>query len=175
MKRVSDSKAAQFQKTMLKGSLAAAAPGLVALVAAFCAGQSFLQNYIGMSTMGVAALGVIFFGTAYLFFKGHLWAGLPSIFFTSCAVWFFTTKAARLLMLYYTHNSIATLSDIFAPFSFISLHLVLVLITFSLTIIIFKALKVCSKLSPQPINKFVWGAMGLWTVVIVLDCMDKFQ
>ncbi|MCF6247662.1 MAG: hypothetical protein L3J69_09900 [Desulfobacula sp.] len=175
MERVSNAKAVQFQKTMLKGGLAAAAPGLVAIVAAFTAPISLLNHFTGMGNMGVAALGVIFFGAAYFFKKGHWWAGIPAIFFTGWGVWVFTAKAARLLTLYYIHNPIITLNDIIAPFPVISLQLMLVFITLSLVLVIFKALKLTRFLSPQPINKYVWGAMGLWGVVIAMDCMNRFQ
>ncbi len=115
---------------MLIGGLAVAAPGLVAIVAAFFAGQSFLHNYTGMGTMGVAAVGIILFGAAYLFFRGHWWAGIPALLFTGLSSWIFTVKIVRLLMLYYTHNPVNTINDIIAPFSFTSLHLILVFISF---------------------------------------------
>ncbi len=52
MERVSDSQVYKFQKAMLKGGLAAAAPGLVAIVAAFTVPVSLLNQAIGMGIMG---------------------------------------------------------------------------------------------------------------------------
>ncbi len=162
-----------FHNTMLKGGFAAAVSGLVAIVAAFTAPLPLLNQYTGMGTMGMAALGVIFFYAAFLFSKGRWWAGLPSLFFTGAMTWIFAGKAVRLLMLYYEHNPAITFSDIIAPLPFISLQLVIVFITLSLGVVIFKAIKLSRSLSPQPVNKSLWGSMALWIVIIALDCLKK--
>ena len=175
MKPVSSLNATQFKKTMLKGGLAAASPGLAALVAAFTAPVSFLNQYTGMGSMGVAALGVLFFLAAYFLFRGYWWASIPAFVFTGTVLWIFSYKAARLLQLYYTHNPVTTITDIIAPFPVISLQLVLVFIFSTLGMVVFKAARLGRGLSPRPVNKFVWGATGLWGVVAVLDCMNKFQ
>ncbi len=175
MERVSDSQAIKFQKTMIKGGLAAAAPGLVAIVAAFTVPVSLLNQATGMGIMGVAALGVIFFIAAYFFKRGHFWAGIPALSFVGWAIWMFGGKVVRLLTRYYEHNPIVTFNDFLAPLPIISLQLVLVFITFSLGLVIFKAMNLTRALSPQPVNRFVWGAMGLWGMIIALDCMNKFQ
>ncbi len=156
---------------MVKGGLAAAAIGLMAIVAAFTVPLPLLHQYTGMGTMGVSALGVIFFYAAFLFARGRWWAGIPAIIGTGFAAWVFIEKAVRLLMIYYKHNPIITLGDFMAPFPFLSFQLVLIIITSSLGYFIFKALKFSRTLSPQPISKSMWGAMGLWVMVVVLDSM----
>ncbi len=175
MKRVSQSKIDAFQKTMLKGAVSASAPGLAAVVAAFTVPVSILQHYIGLGSVGTAALGVIFFWMAYLFYNGYYWAGIPSLFCSGWALWTCTAKAGRLLLLYFQHNPVTGFSDIITPLSFISLQITLLIIASTLGYVIFKAFRLCRNLSPQPINRFVWGAMGLWILVVVLDSMDRFQ
>ena len=175
MKHASDSTLSGFRKTMLKGGFAAALPGLAALVAAFTVPVSILNHTIGMGSMGVAALGVIFFCAAYFFYRGHWWACIPALSAAGWAMWIFAAKAGRLLTLYYTHNPIHTFGDVIAPFPVISLQLILVFIPFTIGLVMVKALRVSRIVSPQPINKFVWGAVGLWGLVVVLDCMNKFQ
>lgn len=127
MKPVSKSKASQYQNNLIKGGMAAAAPGLAALTAAFTAPISILEQYTGMGQMGVAAMGAIFFGAAYFFSKGHSWAGLPAMICMGCVLWIISAKAGRLLSLYYFHNPVVGIGDIFAPFPFISLQLTMVL------------------------------------------------
>lgn len=175
MNRVSKEKTADFRKTMIKGGLAAAAPGLMALTAAFTAPVSILEQYAGLGQMGVAAAGILFFGAAYFFSKGHGWAGVPALVCTGLGLAAVGQKALRLLLLYYSHNTIQTLNDVFAPFVFISLQLTLVFIAATLGWVILKAFLLTRTLSPQPVSKLVWGSACLWTVVIVLDCMGKFQ
>lgn len=174
MRSVSTSKAAVYQKTLLKGGLAAAAPGLAALTAAFTAPVSILEQFTGMGQMGVAALGVIFFGAAYFFSRGHGWAGFPAMACVGWALWVVTAKAFRLLSMYYQHNPIQTPGDLLSPFPFISLQLTLIFIAATLGIVLIKALAVTRKLSPRPVNRYVWGALGLWGIVVILDCMQKF-
>ncbi len=174
MKRVSQTSAVQLQKTMLKGGLAAAAPGIVALTAAFTAPVSILEQYSKMGNMGVAALGVIFLGAAFYFSKGHQWAGIPAIAFTGWALFAVAQKAGRLLMLYYSHNPIVTLKDVFAPFPFISLQLTLVFIAGTIAYILVKTFLACRSIAAPPVNRMAWGAMGLWGAVVILDCMNKF-
>jgi hypothetical protein len=164
-----------FHNTMLKGGLAAAAAGLVAIVAAFTAPLPLLYQYVGMGTMGMAALGIILFYAAFLFTKGRWWAGLPSFCFFGVVAWLFAAQIVRLVMLYFEHNPIKTFNDIIAPFPFISLQLVLVVIALSLCAVIFKAIKLSRSLTLQPINKFVWGAMAMWVAVIALDIMYQVQ
>lgn len=175
MKSVLDSETAKYKKALLKGGLAAAAPGLVAVTAAFTAPITILEQFTGMGQMGVAALGVIFFGAAYFYSKGHSWAGIPSMICIAWALWGISAKAGRLLAMYYSHNPVSTLGDVVAPFPFISLQLTLVFIAASLGYVLFNTFWVTRVLTPQPVNRFVWGAVGLWGLVVVFDCMDKFQ
>ncbi|MFH2060923.1 MAG: hypothetical protein ABIJ59_18790 [Pseudomonadota bacterium] len=170
-----DSNSNVFHDTMLKGGLAAGAAGLVAIVAAFTAPPSILIQYTGMGIMGVAALGVILFYAAFLFAKGRWWAGLPSFCFAGVVAWVFIAQIARVSMLYFEHNPIKTFNDVLAPLPFISLQLILVCIAFSLGSIVFRAIKLSRSLSQQPVNKFVWGSMALWVVVLALDCMYQVQ
>ena len=175
MKQVSDIKQSEVKKTMLKGGFAAAGPGIIALVAAFTVPVPLLIEYTAMGSMGVAALGVIFFYAAYLLYRGYWWASIPSLSVAAMGLWFFGSKALRLLTLYYEHNPIITLTDLIAPFSIISLQLVLVFVSCTLGLVIFKTARFCMGVSPHPVKKYVWGAAGMWGVVIVLDCMNKFQ
>ncbi|MCP3874754.1 MAG: hypothetical protein GY699_16580 [Desulfobacteraceae bacterium] len=175
MKRVSNSKASKFNKTMLKGGLAAATPGLAAVVASFSVPPSLLHQYTGMGSMGVAAMGAIFFYAAFLFTRGQGWAGLPAIFCLGWAIWGFSGNAARLLSLYYTHNPIITFNDIIAPLPIVSLQLTFIILASTLGLIIFKAFRLSRSLSPQPVNRLIWGSLGLWVLVAVLDSMNRFQ
>jgi len=76
MTHVSGSNASHIQKTLLKAGLAAAAPGIVALTAAFTAPVNILQQYAGMGSMGVAAMGVIFGRLLNFFDKKYFRRGL---------------------------------------------------------------------------------------------------
>jgi len=66
------------------------------------------------------------------------------------------------------------MGDVFAPFPFISLQLTLLFITATIGYILIKAFLLSRTLSPQPVNRLVWGSMSLWLVVVMLDCMNKF-
>ncbi len=175
MNRVSDSEALAIHKTMMRGAFAAAAPGLAALVAATTAARSTLYNYLGMGGLGVAALGVIFFCVAYLFARGRWWAGFPGLFCALWAMWAFSAKAVRLLTLYYQHNPIEHFGDIMAPLPVISLQLTLVIIAGSLAWVIFKAIRLSRTMAPQPVNKMVWGALGLWVFVIIWEASKQIS
>ncbi|MBU1343978.1 MAG: hypothetical protein KKE44_16045 [Proteobacteria bacterium] len=173
MKRVSDSQASKFNKILLKGGLAAASPGMAAVVASFTVPLPLLQEYTGMGSMGVAALGVLFFYAAFLFTRGQRWAGLPAIVCLGGATWGFSVNAARLLSLYYKHNPVVTFNDIIAPLPMISLQLTFMVLSSTLGYIIFKAFRLSRSLSPRPINRLVLGSLGLWLLVIILDCMKQ--
>jgi hypothetical protein len=175
MESVDKSKAADVQKALLKGGLAAAAPGLAAVTAAFTVPVSILNQYTGMGQIGVAALGVLFFIASFFLSRGHGWAGMPAIVITGWAFWVILVKAGRLLGMYYTHNPISALGDIFKPLPFISLQLTLLFIATTLGLVLIKAFWATHSIRPQPVNRFVWGAMGLWGMIVVLDCMDKLQ
>ncbi len=175
MKRVSDPNAATFQKTILKGSIASAAPGIAALVAALTAPPSILNQYIGLGQVGCAAIGVLFFIASFLFSRGRWWAAIPAFACAGWALFAFSIKAARLLLLYYEHNPLVTLNDLFAPFPIISLQLTLMLIASTICYIIFKAIRLSKSLAPQTVNLFVWGALGLWLSLAVLDSLQMFQ
>lgn len=175
MKRVSNSKAAHYNKTLLKGGLAAATPGLAAVVASFTAPLPILEQYTGMGSISVAALGVLFFYAAFLFSRGRRWAGIPAILCLGWAIWGFSANAARLLSLYYSHNPIITINDIFAPFPMISLQLTFLILSGTLMVIIFRAFKLSASLVPQPVSKLVLGSLGLWMLVFLLDCMNQLQ
>ncbi len=170
MSRISDSQALSIHKTMLRGGFAAAAPGLVALVAATTAARSTLNDYTGMGGMGVAALGVVFFCLAFLFARGRWWAGIPSLICAAWAMWVFSASAARLLTLYYQYNPIVYFSDITAPFPVVSLQLCLMVIAISLSWVIFKTVRLSRTVAPLPVRRYVWGAMGLWLFVAAWDC-----
>jgi hypothetical protein len=171
MKQVSHSKASQFNKTMLKGGLAAATPGLAAIVAAFTVPPAMLHEFTGMGSMGVAAMGVIFFYAAYLFSKGRRWAAMPGFVILGWTAWGFAANAAGLLSLYFKHNPIVTINDVIAPLPVISLQLTFVVLAATLGIIIFRAFKLSSSLSPRPVNRLFFGSLGLWLMVVILDCM----
>ena len=175
MKNNSNISVSDFQKIMLKGGMAAAAPGIVSIVAAFTATLAVLQQYIGMGRLGTAAVGVIFLGAAYFLSRGHWWACIPSILFTGWVVWILTAKAVRLLILYFTHNPIFNLKDIIAPLPLISFQLILLIMALTLGIVILKTFLLCRSIKPQPVNRLVLGSLGLWLVVIVLDCMNKIH
>ena len=175
MKRMSKTDAQEIKKAMLKGGIASAMPGLAALTAAFTVPVPILTAYTGMSSMGVAALGILFFFAAFLFYRGYRWASIPSFFFIGWAMWVFGTKAVRLLILYFNHNPVTTIGDIIAQLPVISLQLILVFIAFTLSMAIFNALKQSSRMSPRPVHKLVWGAVGMWGILVALDCMNKFQ
>lgn len=169
MHQMTESNAITTYKAMLTGGFAAAAPGLVALVAAGSAARSTLADYTGMGGSGVMALGVLFFCLAYLLARGRWWAGLPALL---CALWamgVFVAKVVRLLAIYYQHNPIHSLMDITAPFAVISLPLCLVLIGLTLALAIFKAQRLARNIGPQPVHPVFWGAMGLWLMVIFWD------
>lgn len=155
------------QKTMLRGGFAAAAPGLVAMVVSTTVAESTLSTHLGMSSFGVAALGVVFFFMAFLFTRSRWWAGLPGLMIVVGAMCFFGLKAVRLLLLYYQFNPIHSLLDVMAPFSVISLHLCLIIIAGTLGWFIVKTLRLGRSIGPQPVSRLVWGALGIWMALAV--------
>jgi len=164
---MTDSSVLTAHKTLLKGGFAAAAPGLVAVVAATTTAQSTLSTYTGMTSNGVAALGVVFFCLAFLFTRSRWWAGIPGLV---CIVWilcFLSTKAFRLLMLYYQFNPIQSLYDLAAPLSVISFHLCLMVIAGFLGWIMIKALRLGRSIGPRPVSRHIWIVTGIWLVIVI--------
>lgn len=159
---MSNSDAMAAQKMMLRGGIAAAAPGLVAVVAATTAMPATLSTYTGMNSVGVAALGVVFFFLAFLFARSRWWAGLPGLIFVAGAIVYFSIKAGRILTRYYQFNTIQSFADLFSPLSVISLHLCLLIIAGTLGWHMLNALRVGRIIGPQPVSKHVWVLMGIW-------------
>lgn len=65
-------------KTLLKGGLAAAAPGLAVLVVALAAEPTNLLQNAKLGFWGLLAVAVELFALGYLLRKARWWAGLPA-------------------------------------------------------------------------------------------------
>lgn len=171
---MNDSPVVSIQKTMVRGGFAAAAPGLVAMVAATTAAQSTLAAYTGLSSLGVAALGIVFFCMAFLFARSRWWAGIPSLVCVAMGIWLFSVKAVRLLILYYQFNPIRSLTDVMAPFSIIALHVCLLVIAATLGWVMIKALRLGRRTGPQPVSRHVWAILGIWLGIVVWQGATPF-
>ncbi len=169
---MNDSAAFTTRKAMLRGGVAASAPGLVAVVAATTAAESTVSGYTvsgytGLSSMGMAALGVVFFFLAFLFARSRWWAGLPGLICSALAICFFGAKASRLLILYYRFNPIRGFADLTAPFSVISLHLCLMIISGTLGWFIVKTMRLSRSIGPAPVSKHVWVVLVVWAAIVL--------
>lgn len=156
-------------KTLLKGGLAAAAPGLAVLVVALAAEPTNLLQNAKLGFWGLLAVAVELFALGYLLRKARWWAGLPALAACLAAIVFFITAFLRPLLAYWQYNPMNSLGDVLEPLMLLSPQLVLVLISFTLGLVVLRTMRLARTTSPGKVTLMAWGVMALWLVILAGD------
>ncbi|MFH2128517.1 MAG: hypothetical protein ABIK12_18535 [Pseudomonadota bacterium] len=156
-------------KTLLKGGLAAAAPGLAVLVVALAAEPTNLLQNAKLGFWGLLAVAVELFALGYLLRKARWWAGLPALAACLAAIVFFITAFLRPLLAYWQYNPINSLGDVLEPLMLLSPQLVLVLISFTLGLVVLRTMRLARTAAPGRVTIMAWGVMALWLVILAGD------
>ena len=156
-------------KSLVKGGLAAAAPGLAVLVVALAAEPTFLLQNAKLGFFGLLAVAVELFALGYLLRKARWWAGLPSLAACLAAIVFFITKFLRPLMAYWQYNPMNSLGEVLEPLMLLSPQLVLVLIAFTLGLVVLRTMRLARTTAPGKVTRLAWGVMLLWLVILAGD------
>ncbi|MBU4565377.1 MAG: hypothetical protein KMY53_14765 [Desulfarculus sp.] len=156
-------------KSLLKGSLAAAAPGLAVLVVALAAEPTNLLQNAKLGFWGLLAVAVELFALGYLLRKARWWAGLPALAACLAAIVFFITAFLRPLLAYWQYNPMNSLGDVLEPLMLLSPQLVLVLISFTLGLVVLRTMRLARSAAPGKVTLLAWGVMALWLVILAGD------
>lgn len=162
-------------KTLVKGGLAAAAPGLAVVVIAFAVDPTILLRNVNLGLLGLLGVAVELFALAYLLRKARWWAGIPALAASLAAVIFFILKFLRPLLAYWQYNPVKDLGDALEPLMLLSPQLVLALISFTLGLVIFKTMRVARQSEPLKVSRLAWGVMLLWLVILGGDAWYQNQ
>ncbi|MCF8040551.1 MAG: hypothetical protein K9K65_04560 [Desulfarculaceae bacterium] len=162
-------------KSLVKGGLAAAAPGLAMLVIAFAADPTFLLQNAKLGFFGLLAVAVELFALGYLLRKARWWAGIPTLVACLAAIVFFITKFLRPLLAYWRYNPINSLGDALEPLMLLSPQLVLVLISLTLGLVVLRTMRIARHNPPLPVTRLAWGVMALWLVILAGDAWYQNQ
>jgi len=153
-------------KTLLRSSLAAAAPAIVVFTVMISANAVDILQAAHLGRLGLTAAGVLAVGLSFLLWRGRWWAGLPTMAASALAATFFAYKFARPMAAYISANPINSLGDVFHPLLILSPSLVVVLICVALVMAIFKGVRLARELGPRPVGKKVWILLGIWLVLL---------
>ncbi|MBU1157475.1 MAG: hypothetical protein KJ921_16610 [Proteobacteria bacterium] len=156
-------------KSLLKGGLAAAAPGLAVLVVAMAAEPTNLLQNAKLGFWGLLAVAVELFALGYLLRKARWWAGLPALAASLAAIVFFITTFLRPLLAYWQYNPMNSLGDVLEPLMLLSPQLVLVLISFTLGLVVLRTMRLARTAAPGKVTLLAWGVMALWLVILAGD------
>lgn len=159
----------EMHKKMMRGAVASAAPGLVLLVVASSVRTLTLLSSVGLGALGLSSLGVVFFCLAYLFKRGHWWAGLPAFLAALGGMAYFIKAFVRPLILYFQANPVQGLGDILEPMFFMSVPLVGVSLCFTLAFTMWQALKLARSLEPMHVGRTAYIALGVWLAFAAAD------
>jgi hypothetical protein len=154
---------------MLKAALAAAAPVLAVVVILISVDAVGIMDITHLGRIGLAALGVVLAGLAFLLWRGRWWAGVPAMFVFMFAMVYFALKFIRPLLAYFQVNPLQGVGSVIEPFVMLSPSLVLVLISFLLFRVILRGVKLAKRLAPRPVSTAAWGVILLWVFVLAGD------
>lgn len=160
-----------INKNLVRGGLAAAAPGLPVLVVAFTVDPVDLLQMYGLGQFGLVGLAVVLFTMGYLLRKGLWWAGIPGLVAAAASMVYFALKFIRPLNAYLEHNPTAGFSDFIDPLMLLSPQLVIILISLTLGLVVFKTMLMARGLEPLPVSKYAWVVMLMWLVILGGDAL----
>ncbi len=156
----------QMQRELVKGGLAAAAPGLATLVVALAVDPVELLARFHLGFFGMLGLAAVLFVMAYLLRKARWWAGLPAIAASVAAMVYFALKFVRPLNAYLAYNRPEGIGGLLEPLMLLSPQLVMVLISLTLGLLVFKTIRMTRTMPPLPLNRLAWGVLALWLVIM---------
>ncbi|MCB2188739.1 MAG: hypothetical protein KQJ78_20155 [Deltaproteobacteria bacterium] len=153
-------------KRLLKASLAAAGPTLVALVVLMSVNDINQLEYLRLGDLGVLAAGVLLGGLAFLLWRGRWWAAFPALSIYVTGGWFFLEKFIRPMNLYFSVNPYRGVDDLIPPLMMLSPALVIMVLCLALAVAVYQGLRLAQKLAPRPVSLAVWGMLALWLLVL---------
>ncbi|MCF8033092.1 MAG: hypothetical protein K9K66_16160 [Desulfarculaceae bacterium] len=161
----------QLQRELVKGGLAAAAPGLAVLVVALAMNPISLLSRFHLGFFGMLGLAALLFVMAYLLRKARWWAGIPAIASSAAAMVFFAMKFLRPLNAYFEYNRAEGIGGVLEPLMLLSPQLVMVLIALTLGLLVLKTIRMTRGMEPLPVNRLAWGVLLLWLVILGGDAV----
>ncbi len=158
-------------KVLLRGALAAAAPGLVPLVALVSVNAVDVLTYVPLDRFGLAAAFVVLTSMGYLLWRGRWWAGLPALLSAAAATVYFSIKFVRPLSAYLKANDINNLGEHLWSLVVLAPSLVLILVSLTAGLVVYKGIQMARKLGPRPVSPVVWGVVILWLLLLAGDAV----
>jgi len=156
----------QMQRELVKGGLAAAAPGLATLVVALAMDPVDLLARFHLGFFGMLGVSALLFVMAYLLRKARWWAGVPAIAASAAAMVYFAMSFIRPLNAYLAYNNPEGIGGLLEPLMLLSPQLVMVLISLTLGLLVFKTIRMTRPMEPLPLNRLAWGVLLLWLVIL---------
>lgn len=161
----------QLQRELVKGGLAAAAPGLAVLVVALAMDPITLLHTFHLGFFGMLGLAALLFVMAYLLRKARWWAGIPAMAAMAAAMVYFSIKFLRPLNAYFEYNRAEGIGGILEPLMLLSPQLVMVLIALTLGLLVLRTFRMTRTMAPLPVNRLAWGVLLLWLVILGGDAV----
>ena len=161
----------QMQRELVKGGLAAAAPGLATLVVALAMDPVKLLASFHLGFFGMLGLAAFLFVMAYLLRKARWWAGLPALAASAAAMVYFALKFLRPLNAYLAYNQTQGIGGLLEPLMLLSPQLVMVLIAFTLGLLVLKTMRLARRQDRLPVGRLAWGVLILWLVILGGDAL----
>ena len=152
-------------RNLLKAAWAASALAVVPFVLLISFNQVSLLSWTSLGRLGVVSLLVLIFCLAFMFYRGRFWAGLPALAAFGGAIIYFGLSFLRVADKYL---SVAP-GRYFDLFMMCSPHLVIITISLTLGLVVWRGMRICRQLGPQPLSKRFWGIVILWALVLVGD------
>lgn len=168
MTKLSGQELAQI-KVLLRGALAASAPGLVPLVAMVSANAVDVQSVVPLDRFGLAAAFVVLISMGYLLWRGRWWAALPAIASAAASMVYFAFKFIRPLIAYLKANTLDNFGDHVWPLMLLTPHLVLVLLSLTVGLVALKGMTTARALGPRHVSPIAWGVVLLWLLLLAGD------
>lgn len=156
----------QLQRELVKGGLAAAAPGLAVLVVALAVDPISLLARFHLGFFGMLGLAALLFVMAYLLRKARWWAGFPALAASAGAMVYFAMKFLRPLNAYFEYNKADGIGGVLEPLMLLSPQLVMVLIALTLGLFVLRTMRMTKTMPPLPVNRLAWGVLLLWLVIL---------
>jgi len=161
----------QLQRELVKGGLAAAAPGLATLVVALAMDPVELLSRFHLGFFGMLGVAALLFVMAYLLRKARWWAGIPAMAASAGAMVYFAFAFLRPLNAYLEYNKVSGIGGLLEPLMLLSPQLVMVLIALTLGLLVLKTMRMTRRMDPLPVNRLAWGVLLIWLVILGGDAV----
>jgi hypothetical protein len=149
-------------KKLLKAAWAASAPCLVPFTLLLSFNQVDLLSWTALGRLGILSILVLLLCLAYLFWRGRFWAATPALLVFAGAIVYFAGAFIRVADMYLGVNP----GEYMSLFMMLSPQLVIIVISITLGLVVWRGVRICWRLAPQPMSKRFWGIVILWVLVL---------